>query len=45
MTFYSRGSPVGWNGRGGGSGGKKRVSLSRRVLLGGKLALGRGLAF
>jgi len=40
VTSRNKGSPVGWSGGGGGG-----VTLSRRVPLGGRAALGRGLAF
>ena len=40
VTSYSKNSPVGWNGGGGGG-----AILNRRVLLGKKVALDRGLAF
>jgi len=40
VTSYSKGLPVSWSG--GGRGG---ATLSRRVPLGRRVALGRGLAF
>ena len=40
VTSYSKGLPVSWSGEGRGG-----VTLSRRALLGGRAALGRGLAF
>jgi len=40
VTSYSKGLPVGWSG-----GGKGGATLSRRAPLGGRAALGRGLAF
>jgi len=40
MTSRSKGSPVSWSG-----GGRGRATLSRRAPLGGRVALGRGLAF
>jgi len=40
VTSYSKGLPVGWSG-GGGSG----ATLNRRAPLGGRVALGGGLAF
>ena len=40
MTFCSEGSPVGWS-RGGGD----RITLSGRVFLGKKAALGGGSVF
>ena len=38
MTFYNRGSPVGWNRGVGGGRGKRRAPLGGRVFLGGKIA-------
>jgi len=40
MTSYSRGLLVSWSG-----GGKGRATLSRRVPLGKRVALSRGLVF
>ena len=34
MTFYNRGSPVGWSREAGGSGDKERIPLNRKVPLG-----------
>ena len=39
MTFYSRGSPVNWNGGSkSGEGGKGRVPLGKKVFLGKRVA-------
>ena len=40
VTSCNKGSLVSWNGGGGGG-----TTLNRRVLLGGRVALGKGLAF
>jgi len=40
ITSYSKGLPVSWSGGGGGG-----ATLSGRVFLGGRAALGRGLVF
>ena len=46
MTFYSRGSPVGWDGGGGGGRGDRgKAPLSRRALLGGRAPLGGRVVF
>jgi len=46
VTSYSKGLPVSWDrGVKGGGGGRERVLLGRRALLGGRAPLSRRLAF
>ena len=46
MTSCDGSSPVGWDGRGGGSrGGKERAPLGKRVLLNRRVPLGEKVVF
>ena len=45
MTFYSKSLPVGWGREARGSRGGERVPLSKRVLLGRRVALGKKSVF